>query len=185
MIESTKFPRLTLDLMDGTKIVFVNGRNVLNRENTLCCFKELHHHLVFLRCLIVASILLFSPKKNGTNNLPMHPRERLPLTAPKITDSRPNIDLQHGRFFVTNEEFRMRVNEICFQFWKIQSFAKFVYDNHHKIKDRHLVCGDLHMFADFLLIFLTREFVDPKGMFRKICRQHPFEFLMMFDLCRE
>ena len=29
------------------------------------------------------------------------------------------------------------------------------------------------------------EFVDPKGMFHKICIQHPFEFLIMFDLCRE
>ena len=36
-----------------------------NRENIFCCFKEhLHHHLVFLRCLIVVSILFFSLKKN-------------------------------------------------------------------------------------------------------------------------
>ena len=79
----------------------------------------------------------------------------------------------------------MRVNVICFQFWKIQSFAKFAYDKYQKITDRHLVCGDLHMFDDFLSMFLTKEFVDPKGMFCKTCRQHPFEFLMMFDLCRE
>ena len=44
-----------------------------------------------------------------------------------------------------------------------------------------MVCGDLTMFSDFLSVFLTKEFVDPKGMFRKICRQHPFEFLIMFD----
>ena len=93
--------------------------------------------------------------------------------------------MQHGRFFITNEEFEMKVNVICFQFWKIQSFAKFAYDNHRKIKDRHSIFGDLHMSADFLSMFLTREFVDPKGMFSKICRRHPLEFLLMFDLCRE
>ena len=116
------------------------------------------------------------------NNLPVHPRERLPLVALEILNSKPNVHLQHRRFFITNKEFEMRVNVICFQFWKIQSFAKFVCDNHQKVKDRHLVFGDLHMLADFLY---TREFVDPKGIFRKICRQHPFELLMMFDLCQE
>ena len=89
------------------------------------------------------------------NNLPMHPRERLPLTAPKIFDSRPNIDLQDDRCFKTNEEFEMTVNVICFQFLKIQSFAKLVYDNYQKIKDRHLVCGDLHMLPAFLSMFFT------------------------------
>ena len=103
------------------------------------------------------------------NNLPIHPRERLPLTAPQILNSKPNIDLQHGRFVITNEECEMRINVICFQFWKIHSFAKFVCDNHQKISDRRLVFANLHMFADFLSMFLIREFVDPKGMFRKIC----------------
>ena len=53
------------------------------------------------------------------NNLPIHPRERLPLTAPQILNSKPYIDLQHGRFVITNEECEMRINVICFQFWKI------------------------------------------------------------------
>ena len=170
--------------MDGTKIVFTCGRNTLNRENIFCCFKELPHHhlLVLLRRLIAAMILFFSFLiKMARNNLPMHPRGRLPLTVPKILDSRPVVELQHGRFFVMNEEFEMRLNAICFQFWKIQSFSKFVSDNHQKIKNRHLVCGGLHMFADFLSMFLTRDFLDCKGIFCKVCRQHPFEFLM-FDL---
>ena len=50
------------------------------------------------------------------NNLLLHPRERLLHTAPEILNSKPNVDLQHGRFFVRNEEFEMRVNVICFQF---------------------------------------------------------------------
>ena len=63
-------------------------------------------------------------------------------------------------------------------------FAKFVCDNHHKIKERH-VYADLYIFAEFLSMFLTKEFVDPKGMFRKIFRHHPFGFSIMLDLCRE
>ena len=41
------------------------------------------------------------------------------------------------------------------------------------------------MFLDFWSMFLTKEFVDPKGMFQKICRQQPFEFLITFNFCRE
>ena len=118
-------------------------------------------------------------------NLPIHPRERLPTTALQVLDSVPKVDLQIGRFFISNEEFELRINSICFQFWKIQAFAKFVRDNYHKIRERDLVYGDLYMFVEFLSMFLYKEFVDPEGMFRKICRQHHFEFLIMFDLCRE
>ena len=60
------------------------------------------------------------------NNISLHPAERLPHTAPEILNSKPNVDLQHSRFFISNEE--LRVNVICFQFWKIQSFGKFVHD---------------------------------------------------------
>ena len=49
------------------------------------------------------------------NNLPLHPRERLPHTAPEILNSKPNSDWQHGRFFITNKEFEMRVNLTIFR----------------------------------------------------------------------
>ena len=52
------------------------------------------------------------------NNLPLHPRERLPHTAIEIHNSKPNVDLQHTRFFISNEELKMRLN-ICFQFYGI------------------------------------------------------------------
>ena len=58
-------------------------------------------------------------------------------------------------------------------------------DNHQKIREKHLVYGDLPMFSNFLFMFLTNEFVDPKGMVRKIYCQHPFEFLIMLDFCRK
>ena len=114
-----------------------------------------------------------------------HPRERLLQLAPQTLQTEPKIDLQHGRFYISVEEFESRVSCICFQLCKIQAFAKFVTENYRKIKERHLVSGDLHMFVKFISIFLNKEFVDSNGMFRKICRQHPFEFLLMFDLCRE
>ena len=117
------------------------------------------------------------------NNLvpiaPRHPRERLHLPATQILLSKPEINLQHGRFFVIIKEFEARINTISFQLWKIQSFAKFVGDNYLKIKESHFVSGDLYMFAEFMSIFLNKEFVDSKGMFRKIDRQHPFEFLLI------
>ena len=114
-----------------------------------------------------------------------HPRERLPQPAPQILHTEPKINLQHGRFYISAEEFELRVSCICFQLWKIQKFAKFVTKNYRKIKERQLVFEDLDMFVEFFSIFLTKEFVDPKGMFRKIYRQHPFEFLLIFDLCWE
>ena len=64
------------------------------------------------------------------NNLPLHPRERLPHTASEILNSKPNIDLEHVRFLIINDDLEMRVNVTCFQFSKIQSFEKFVHDNY-------------------------------------------------------
>ena len=109
-------------------------------------------------------------------NLPIHSRERLPTTAPQVLDSVPKVNLQIGRFFISNEGFKLRINSIYLQFWKIQAVAKFLRDNYHKIRERHLVYGDLYMFVEFLSMFLYKEFVESKGMFRKICRQYPFEF---------
>ena len=67
-----------------------------------------------------------------------------------------------GRFFVSEDEFELRINEIALQLWKIQYFAKFVNDNHHKVKERHLISGDGIVFAIFYL-YLKIEFVDLKG----------------------
>ena len=118
------------------------------------------------------------------NNLPIHPRERLPQHAVSLLGTRPEVNFQCRRFFISEDELEFHINALCSQFLKIQAFAKFVRDNHKKIINQCLVSGDLTMFSDFLSLFLTKEFVDPKGMFRKICFQHPFEFLTMFDFCR-
>ena len=78
---------------------------------------------------------------------PHHSRERLLLPATQILQSKTEINLQNDRFFMTVHEFEAKVNEICFQMWKIQAFAKFVADNYSKIKERYFVSGDLYMFA--------------------------------------
>ena len=131
-------------------------------------------------------ILSFSltEKKMAENNLPIHPRERLPQNAVPLLDTRPEENFQCGRFIISEDESEFRMNSPCSQFIKIQTFAKLVRNNHKKIINGRVVSGDLAMFSDFLSMFLTREFVDPKDMFRKICRQHPCEFLIMFDFCR-
>ena len=92
------------------------------------CLKELlYRHLVFvLYCLTVISILFFSLKRIAQNNLAIHLQERLPAITPQILDSSPKVDLQISKFFISNEEFELRINVKCFQFWKIQVFAKFV-----------------------------------------------------------
>ena len=95
-----------------------------------------------------------------------HPRGRLPQPAPQILQTEPKIDLQQGRFYISVEEFESRVSCICFQLWKIQAFPNFVTENYRKIKERHLVFGTC-LFVELVSIFLTKEFVDPKGMFKK------------------
>ena len=45
--------------------------------------------------------------------------------------------------------------------------------------------GDIKVFVDFLSVFIKKEFIDPKSMFKKCCIQFPFEFLLIFELCRE
>ena len=100
------------------------------------------------------------------NNLPLHPRERLPHTAPEILNSKPNADLQHGRFFISNEEFKMRVNVLCFQFCKIQSFAKFIVpNNYRKVNDRRLVCVICICLLIFYRCFLLENLLILSGCF--------------------
>ena len=170
--------------MVGMKIVPAFGQSITDKEKTFCCWKgHLYLHVAFHHFLIVVLILIFCSIKMARNNLvpiaPRHHRERLPFPATQILLSKPEINLQHGRFFITIKEFEARINTISFQLWKIQLFAKFVVHNYLKIKESHFVSGDLYMLAEFMSIFLNKEFVDSKGMFGKIDRQHPFQFLLI------
>ena len=113
-----------------------------------------------------------------TNNSILHPRDRLP----QITS---RINLEQGRFFISVEEFEVRPSVICGELWKIRQFAKFAVDNFKKIEERPLLCENIKVFVDFISVFIKKEFVDLKSMFKKTCRQFPSEFLLIFDLCWE
>ena len=43
-----------------------------------------------------------------------HPRERLSMLGPKILEIDPKINVMCGRFFITKEEFEVRVNQTSF-----------------------------------------------------------------------
>ena len=114
-----------------------------------------------------------------------HPRERLPLPAISVLDTKPEVNFQSGRFFITQTEFESRVNILTFYHWKIQIFCTFVRNNFEMLINRGFVCGDLRVYANFLRAFLEKDLSDPKGMFRKVCAQFPLEFLLMFGLFRD
>ena len=114
-----------------------------------------------------------------------HPRERLPLPAISVLDTKPEVNFQSGRFFITQIEFESRVNILTFHYWKIQIFYTFVRNNFEMLINRGFVCGDLRVYANFLRAFLEKDLSDPKGMFRKVCAQFPLEFLLMFGLFRD
>ena len=88
---------------------------------------------------------------------------------PKIV---PTVILEHDRFFITKEGH-------------IKEFTRFCIDRYEKVKQRNLIASDIHIFVNFLSQFLERDFVDPISLFKKVCSQFPFDFLLLFDLCRQ
>ena len=97
-----------------------------------------------------------------------HARDRLPQPATSVLDTKPEVNFQSGRFYIHETEFESRVQTICFQFWRIQAFSIFVKNNIGKIISKGFVHGDLRMYSEFLNMFLSKKFSDPKGTFRKI-----------------
>ena len=85
-----------------------------------------------------------------------HPRERLPLPAISVLDTKPEVNFPSGRFFITEIEFR--VNILTFHYWKIQVFCTFVRNNFEM-----LIIGLLYVVIYvFMLIFYMLSY-------RKIC----------------
>ena len=115
-----------------------------------------------------------------------HPREKLSQPAVSILDTSPELNFQCGRLFITRQDFESHLNIITFHFWKIQIFSTFVKNNIDVVIDKGFVYGDLKVFAHFLEnVFLEKVPSNPKGMFKKVCVNFPFEFLIMFDVFRE
>ena len=95
----------------------------------------------------------------------LHPRYRLLKIVPKVI-------LERDRFFITKEGH-------------IKNFLRLCIDNYEKVKQRNLIASNIQIFVNFLSQFLERDFVDPIFLFKKVCSQFPFEFLLLFDLCRQ
>ena len=137
---------------------------------------KMKNYFIFLHFLIFMV-------RMSQNNL-LHPREKLPQSAIQVLYTKSEVNFQSGRFFIHETDFESVIVSINHQFWRIQAFAVFVREN-HKIINSGCIDGDLILYSVFFNIFLSKEFTDPKGMFRKIFKQFPFESLLMFDLFRE
>ena len=119
------------------------------------------------------------------NSSLQHLRERLPLPAIGVLDTKPEVNFQSGRFFIQQADFESQVAVVTFQFWKIKTFCFFVINSFQKIINKGFVHGDIKVFSNFLRVFLDNQPTDPKALFKKVCFQFPFEFLIMFDFFRE
>lgn len=140
---------------------------------------HLHLHLPTLYSLYCILV-----NKKTTNNTIFHSRGRLPQVAPRI-------NLEQGRFFISKTEFSTRIVTVGTDLQRIKDFVdlksyhtKFNYavKKYHKIISRDLIYEDIQVFVDFLSQFLEKKFIiNPFSMFKKF----PYEFLLLFDLCRE
>ena len=134
------------------KTVCVFDHIILNRENIFCSFRELRCRLLVLVLTTVVMILFFSWKKMAKNKLPIRPRGRFPQHAVFLLDTRPELNFQCRRFFVSEDELEFCINSLCSQFLKIQAFAKFVLDNHKRTINQHVWRFD-NVFWFFAYVF--------------------------------
>ena len=105
----------------------------------------------------------------------------LPQTLPKMT---PHINLELGRFFISVEEFHLRVQKISCETEKIKSFSTFAINNFKRVQHRRLVYGDMEVFVEFLSNFIDKAFIDTKKLFETTCGKYQFDFLLLHDLSR-
>lgn len=73
----------------------------------------------------------------------LHPRDRLPKTAPYI-------DLEPRRFAISVEEFNGRVKQISCDPERIKDFCSFALNCHVKIIERGLKLGNVKIFSESL-----------------------------------
>lgn len=50
-----------------------------------------------------------------------HSREKLPLPAISVLDTKPEVNFHSARFFIRETELESRIETITFQFWKIRT----------------------------------------------------------------
>ena len=92
---------------------------------------EQREHFLLLEKTPLQTPSITSSSDNGfdtvfsyKNGLPVHSRERLPTVAPHILGPNSRVDLQHAILFITNEEFELRINAMCFRFLENTSVFK-------------------------------------------------------------
>ena len=106
----------------------------------------------------------------------LHPRDRLPQPAPRVT-------LENSRrLFIIRDKFNLKVNQIGDDLEKIKEFALLCRVTNQKLIDKNYVCGDIKIFSDFLFQFVIKEFVDPRGYLNGYvhkCRWN-FSFCLIF-----
>ena len=57
---------------------------------------------------------------------------------------------------------------MCCELWKIKEFEKFAVGNFRKIKERHLVHGDIQIFVEFLSISLEKNLLVQRACLKKL-----------------
>ena len=67
-----------------------------------------------------------------------------PQTLPKMT---PHINLELGRFFISVEEFHLRVQQISCETEKIKSFSTLAINNFKRVQHQRLVYGNMVSFC--------------------------------------
>lgn len=113
----------------------------------------------------------------------LHPRDRRAQIPPPTLHLR--INHTAGRFWVSIKESNGRVRQILCDIERIKKFCTFAINNYNKIRPRRLIHGHIKIFIDFLSHFVEKEFVNPKELFETTCGKFQFEYLLLYDLCRE
>ena len=111
---------------------------------------------------------------NSSYNL-QHPREKLPQPTISVLDTTSDVNFQCGCFFITTQEFETRLTFFTFHYWKIEIFCKFLKSNIDIVINRGFICGDAKVFSQLLeKYFVNGVCNDPKGIFKKVCFNFPF-----------
>ena len=96
------------------------------------------------------------------------------------------FNFKSRRFFITTREFESRINIIALQFWTIQIFAQFVRNNFDIVNKNGFGSADLKVYSQFLGgNFLSGFSEKPKELFKNVCVNFPFEFIVISELFRE
>lgn len=123
---------------------------------------------------------------NNSSSCSKHPRERPPQLTVTVLDATPEVNFQCGRFFLTRKDIDSRVNFLTFRLWTVEMFWKLVYNNADILINKGFISADINVFSQILYnTFIKMEPVDSEKIFKSVCINFLFEFLLMYDLFRD